>query len=121
MLFLKAFFGLLVIDIYLLLGNFASLYHKVRSCPVARRCTPQTAESICAAFELACVWYPKHSLCLQRSSALTCLLRGEGLPAQMIIGAQRLPFRAQAWVELEGQIINDKPYMRDVYAVLETC
>ena len=78
-------------------------------------------ESICAAFELACVWYPKQALCLQRSSALTCLLRRHGVPANLIIGAQQLPFRAHAWVELEGRVINDKPYMRDVYAVLETC
>ena len=121
MLVLKALIALFVIEVYLLRGNFASLYRKVRACRAGKVNPRLTAEELCAAFEFACLLYPKQALCLQRSSALTCLLRRHGVPANLIIGAQQLPFRAHAWVELEGRVINDKPYMRDVYAVLETC
>jgi hypothetical protein len=122
MLFIKSLIGLLVIDLYLLRGNFSSLYRKVRSCSVATKpSTAEATERVCAAFDLACAWYPKRALCLQRSSALTCLLRRQGIAAQLIIGAQRLPFRAHAWVELNGEVVNDKPYMREIYAILETC
>jgi hypothetical protein len=39
----------------------------------------------------------------------------------MVIGVQGAPFRAHAWVELEGRVVNDKPYMRDIYSVLDQC
>src|ERR1043165_29140 len=34
-----------------------------------------------AAVRDACVFYPKRVLCLQRSAAVTCMLRRRGLPA----------------------------------------
>jgi hypothetical protein len=71
--------------------------------------------------DLACIWYWKEALCLQRSAATACLLKEYGLPAQMVIGAQQLPFRAHAWVEVDGRIVNDKPYMSEIYAVLDRC
>jgi hypothetical protein len=60
-------------------------------------------------------------LCLQRSAATTCLLRSHGVRALLVIGAQRIPFRAHAWVEVDGQVVNDKPYMHEIYAVLDRC
>jgi hypothetical protein len=48
-------------------------------------------------------------------------LRRYGIPAQMMIGVQKIPFRAHAWVEVEGRIVNDKPYMRELYVVLDHC
>jgi hypothetical protein len=39
----------------------------------------------------------------------------------MVIGAQMLPFKSHAWVEIGGSIVNDKPYMLDIYQVLERC
>jgi Transglutaminase-like superfamily len=122
MLFLKALLSLLISDLYLMRGNFAVLHQRVRSCPLgAKQAGSETTARVCAAFELASIWYPRHSLCLQRSSALTCLLRAYGVQARMIIGAQRLPFRAHAWVEVNGEVVNDRPYMREMYRVLETC
>ncbi len=40
--------------------------------------------------------------CLPRSFALAFFLRSAGLPAQHRIGVARYPFRAHAWVEIEG-------------------
>jgi hypothetical protein len=39
----------------------------------------------------------------------------------MVIGAQQIPLRTHAWVEVDGQVINDKPYMRELYSVLDLC
>lgn len=122
MLVMKALFKLIVIDLYLLRGNFAALYHKVRSYPIAsKRPKRNMTEAVCSAVDIACMWYPKHSLCLQRSSVITCLLREQGVPAKMVIGAQKVPFRAHAWVEVDGRIVNDKPYVSEIYAVLDKC
>jgi hypothetical protein len=49
------------------------------------------------------------------------LLRRHGVAAEMVIGAQRLPFKAHAWVEVSGQVVNDKPYIPELYEVLDRC
>jgi hypothetical protein len=68
---------------------------------------------------MACIWYWKEVLCLQRSAATVCLLKRHGVAAQMILGAQQMPFKAHAWVEVDGLVVNDKPYLREMYAVLD--
>jgi len=60
-------------------------------------------------------------LCLQRSATAACLLKKCGLAARLVIGAQQLPFKAHAWVEVEGRVVNDKPYMEEMYSVLDRC
>jgi len=60
-------------------------------------------------------------LFLQRSAATACLLKKYGVAAQLVIGTQPLPFKAHAWVEVEGTVVNDKPYIREMYAVLDRC
>ncbi|PYY13093.1 MAG: lasso peptide biosynthesis B2 protein, partial [Acidobacteria bacterium] len=82
---------------------------------------PEAIERICAAIDMACIWYWKEALCLQRSAATACLLKNYGVPAQLVIGAQLMPFKAHAWVEVNGRVVNDKPYTPEVYAVLDRC
>jgi hypothetical protein len=52
---------------------------------------------------------PLRPNCLQRSMVLWWLLRRRGLPAELRIGARKEDsrFEAHAWVELEGQVLND--------------
>jgi hypothetical protein len=71
--------------------------------------------------DYACVFYFKCVACLQRSAATTLLLRRHGFGAELVIGAKLLPFCSHAWVEFEGTVINDKPYMHAIYKVLERC
>jgi hypothetical protein len=122
LLFLKAYWSLAFFDLYIARCNFADLYSRVRNCAIDTR-TPaaDAAQRICAAVNMACIWYWKEVLCLQRSAATTCLLKRNGVPAQMVIGAQQLPFKAHAWVEIDGTVINDKPYTAEMYAVLDRC
>ena len=119
---LKAYGKLILFDLYLARGNFEALYDKVRHCPVSKdRAAPDAAARICSAMDMACIWYWKEARCLQRSAATACLLKQYGVRAQMIIGAQQLPFKAHAWVEVDGRVVNDKPYMREMYGVLDQC
>jgi Transglutaminase-like superfamily len=73
------------------------------------------------AVDLACVFYFKRVLCLQRSASLAVLLRRHGWNAEMVIGAQLLPFQSHAWVEMERRVVNDKPYITEMFQVLERC
>jgi len=121
-LFLRAYSKLVRFDRYLARGDFAGLYRAVRMAP----CTQKSADTnvmdrICRNVDLACIWYWKEVLCLQRSAATTCLLRNFGIPARMILGVQQTPFRAHAWVEADGQVINERHYIRDLYKVIDIC
>jgi Transglutaminase-like superfamily len=121
-LILKAYLWLVIFDFRLSYGSFERLYRKVRSLPVSRKAhSSNLVETLCFAIDVACIWYPKKALCLQRSAATACLLKQYGIAAQLVIGAQQMPFKAHAWVEVEGRIVNDKPYMREIYAVLDRC
>ena len=119
---IRAYLELIRVDLDLLRGDFASLYRRVRNYPLmnAPSCRGPE-EKVCAAVDMACIWYWKHVLCLQRSAATACLLKAHGVPAQMVIGSQQMPFKSHAWVEVEGRVVNDKPYMRKMYAVLDRC
>lgn len=119
---LKAYLKLIHFDLYLMRGNFAALYDRVRKCPVGMPApAPDAVERICAAIDMACIWYWKEALCLQRSAVTACLLKKHGVRAQMVIGAQQMPFKAHAWVEVNGHVVNDKPYTPEMYAVLDRC
>ena len=119
---LEAYLGLIQFDLYLMSGDFHALYEKVRTCPIRKKSpAASTTEEICAAMDMASIWYWKKILCLQRSAATACLLKRYGVPAQLVIGVQQVPFRGHAWVELNGRVVNDKPYMREMYAVLDKC
>ena len=101
---------------------FPAIYDRVRRTPLALR--PRNTfryKEICHAVDLAAVFYFRNVLCLQRSAATACLLKRYGFPAQLVIGVQQMPFAAHAWVEMSGLVINDKPYMSDIYSVLARC
>jgi Transglutaminase-like superfamily len=108
----KAYLQLVRFDLLLARGNFEKLYEKVRTCRRARvAAVPGVVEKTCAAIDLASIWYWKQVLCLQRSA----------VPAQMVIGIQQMPFKAHAWVEAGGHVVGDKPYMQEMYRVLDRC
>lgn len=119
---LRSYLRLIQFDVYLARQNFEALYQKVRRFPVsAVPVLPGTIERACLAVDMASIWYWKEALCLQRSAATVCLLRAQGIHAQLVLGTQQMPFKAHAWAEVGGRIVNDKPYMREMYAVLDKC
>jgi len=119
---LKAYLLLIQFDLYLARGNFTGLYDEVRRYSTRKKtASADEIKRICSAMDMACIWYWKEALCLQRSAATACLLKRYGVPAQMVIGAQQMPFKAHAWVEVAGVVVNDKSYMPEMYAVLDRC
>jgi len=101
---LRAYLKLIQFDLLMARKNFAALYSKVREYPRGKQVpSPDAADKICAAVDMACIWYWKE------------------VPAQMVIGAQQMPFKAHAWVEVNGRVVNDKPYVPQMYAVLDRC
>jgi len=121
-LFLRAYQSLVIFDGYIRRNDFGRLYRRVRNCPVAPR--PPLADAVDRigyAIDLASIWYWKKVLCLQRSAATVWLLKRHGVRAELVIGVQQLPFRAHAWVEVSGKVTNDKPYISEIYAVVERC
>lgn len=121
-LILKAYLMLIYFHIYLIRGDFSALYKVVRATETSKRpANPDATTRICAAVDMACIWYWKEVLCLQRSAVTACLLKRYGIPARMVLGVQQIPFRAHAWVEVAGSVVNDKPYTPEMYAVLDRC
>jgi hypothetical protein len=114
---------LLYFDFLMRFRDLETLHSVVRKQlvrPLSHALTPSD-QALCRAIDYASVFYFKRVLCLQRSAAATVLLRRHGRDARMIIGAQVLPFRSHAWVEIRGRVVNDKPYMREMYQVLDQC
>ncbi len=56
--------------------------------------------------------------CLVRSLALYRFLRAAGIPAQHLIGVQRFPFLAHAWVECDGVPVLDDRQRRQQFTPL---
>jgi transglutaminase superfamily protein len=120
--FWKALFGLLAFDLLGLGRNFRRMHELVSHWNAAPRIATQDVVSrVCASVNRACVWYPKRVLCLQRSLVTTCLLRSYGVKAQMVMGAQKLPFKAHAWTEVNGYAINEHTDVQKRYGVWERC
>jgi hypothetical protein len=120
---IRSWLLLLYFEFIMRVGDFNRLHSIVRNEKVRAvdsDITPSSAE-LCQTVDLACAFYFKPVLCLQRSAATTLILRRHGWKAEMVIGAQVLPFKSHAWVEINGAIVNDKPYMMDIYGVLERC
>ncbi|MGH9511452.1 MAG: lasso peptide biosynthesis B2 protein [Terriglobales bacterium] len=119
-LFWRVLASLLAVDAFGLTHNFARMRRFVVHREVAKKspCHPTVLE-VCKAINYACVWYPKRVLCLQRAIVTTCLLRGCGFRASMVVGAQILPFKAHAWTEVDEEPINERRAVRTIYQVLE--
>jgi hypothetical protein len=104
----------------MLRGQAATLKDKVRLWPLAdRTMSSEEIDRVCYAMDMACIWYRREVLCLMRAAATTSVLRDYGEKVEMVIGTQIMPPRTHAWVEKNGRVVNDKPYMREKYLVME--
>jgi hypothetical protein len=122
MLTLRAYALLLSFESVIQRRDFARLYARVRNERVRRYVQPSPVSAcVCEAIDRACAFYFTEVQCLQRSAATVCLFRQLGVSAELVIGAQPLPFRAHAWVEVEGAVVNDKLSATETYAVLDRC
>ena len=117
-LFFQAVFMLLAYDVLSALCRFQTIHSMVRGWRVTSKTDgADIIDRVSIAVNYACVWYPKQALCLQRSFVTTYLLRKQGVAAHMVLGAQKLPFKAHAWVEVDGRAINERSNVQATYAV----
>jgi hypothetical protein len=112
---------LLYFDCLMRFRGFDRIHAVVREQSIQPALVRTESVLLCRAVDFACVFYFKRALCLQRSAATSALLRRHGWPAKMVIGAQLVPFQSHAWVEIEGSVVNDKPYIREIFQPLERC
>lgn len=122
MLFLQALFALLLYDILSTFRPFKVIRSTVKGWKVAdKQGSCDIINRVSRAVDCACLWYPKQALCLQRSFVSTYLLRKRGIPAQMVLGALKLPFKAHAWVEVNERAVNERSDDRAIKGVWERC
>jgi hypothetical protein len=114
---------LMTIDIILRKGRFRALHRVVRDWPVARRRVAghEKLDRICASVDRSCSWYLKQTLCLHRSAVAACMLRSQGIAAEMVIGCRKMPFQGHAWVEVDGKVVNDHQKVKEFYSILDRC
>ena len=118
---LTAFCALFAFDLLLRFRGFEALIKKVEGWPTAE---PHTTDAelcrrVWTAVNRAQVYYPKKAMCLQHSAVVTCLLRRNGLPAEMVLAAQEFPPKAHAWVEVAGAVVNDFKQVKQRYRELK--
>ena len=80
----------------------------------------ESAESWAAAVDRAS-GRPYGGTCLDRSVFLWLVMRLHGIDGSIRIGLTRSsgPLEGHAWVELNGQVVNDTPDVADRYAVFD--
>lgn len=115
-----AYLQLIRHDLFMARHDFRGLCQAIRELPLRPRSNAASCiAQVDSALTIACAFYPKQVLCLQYSAVLVRLLRAHGIAAQLIIGTQTLPFRAHAWVVIDGEIFNDRLASRETFQVLE--
>jgi hypothetical protein len=99
-----------------LIEKFSLPAHSTQSLPAdARRETALRALRAVRSVELH---GPTNPNCLERSMTLWWLLRRDGVDGELHIGARKDggKFEAHAWVELDGQVLNDGVEVHEHYA-----
>ncbi len=118
----RALYALLLYDVLNTFSRFETVYLTVKRWSVTSGPADQGAiHRVCTGVNYACALYPKQALCLQRSFVTTYLLRKHGIHALMVMGAQVLPFKAHAWVEVDGLAINERSDVQATYGVWDRC
>jgi hypothetical protein len=122
MLFIQALLVLAWYDVISGCCRFKKVYSSMRGWKVTNRLPDSdTMDRVCGAVNYACAWYPKQALCLQRSFTTTYLLRRAGIAAQTVFGTQQRPFKAHAWVEVNGHAVNERSNVQARYAIWDRC
>jgi hypothetical protein len=88
-------------------GTIGWLRSRMAAVPVTRSIPRGTVADIAWAVAVAGALYPGRARCLEQSLVLYYHLRCSGVAATYCHGVQPFPFRAHAWVEYEGQPVND--------------
>jgi len=116
----KALWELARYDLVTALAGFRGVRRGLSQlrCTQPARCRAMET-AICQAMVWAMSLYCKPVKCLQRSVATARLLRKHRAYAQVVIGYRPVPFFSHAWVELDGEVVNDSPVYKQRLQILE--
>lgn len=115
----QAWSELLYLDLVALRGFPAIRRCVLRARPPTLTSSPDTAHAVVEATNTAIALYFKTTKCLQRSAAVTRLLRRHGVSADMVIGSQLPILKAHAWVEVAGTVVSDDLDGLEYFQVLD--
>ena len=102
-------------------AGFQRIHAQLARQRVRSRPSPPEAQGlVCEAVSLAACFYFKPVFCLQRSVVAARLLRKHGVDGRLVIGYRPAPFFSHAWVEVDGQVVNDSPTYKERLQVLCT-
>ncbi|PZQ50553.1 MAG: lasso peptide biosynthesis B2 protein [Novosphingobium pentaromativorans] len=74
-------------------------------------CSESTRHALAAvacAQEACARMFGSHDLCLPYAIAAACRLHATGIPADVVIAVGMPPFRAHAWVQWQGVLVNER-------------
>jgi hypothetical protein len=91
------------------LATLEWIRRQVDTVPATTEAPLEQVRAVEYAVAMAGALYPGRAKCLEQSLALYYLLRRQGVAVAYCQGVQPYPFRAHAWVEYRGQVINDVP------------
>jgi hypothetical protein len=91
------------------LATLEWIRRRVDTVPASTEAPLEQVRAVESAVAMAGALYPGRAKCLEQSLALYYLLRRQGVAVAYCQGVQPYPFRAHAWVEYRGQVINDVP------------
>jgi hypothetical protein len=115
---IEAWAALCLFDVARVRG-FHALHRAIRNCRTRARRRGTSAADVIWAVDEACVWYVKRAACLQRSMVGTRLLRRRGIAAELVVGYRPVPFESHAWIEVDGEVVNDLPQYQSRFTVLD--
>jgi hypothetical protein len=116
---IQAWFELALYDGRITRGGFRAIHRRLaKQCVAKRRAQSHTVAALCDAVNLSACFYFKPVRCLQRAVVTTRLLRKHGIAADLVIAYRPSPFFSHAWVEVDGQIVNDSPAYAEQLMVL---
>jgi hypothetical protein len=85
------------------------LRHKVGSISPAEWPGVEEVRAVEYRVAMTAALYPGRAKCLEQSLTLYYLLRRQRVPARYWHGVQPYPFEAHAWIEYDGEVMNDVP------------
>ena len=74
--------------------------------------------ALAKAIDAASLLYPKKTYCLAWASTFVLLALRKNWTCNLAIGIQVNPFYAQAWAEIENQVIHDDPVIAKVLSII---
>lgn len=122
---LRALWSFVKLDIALRRSSFQEVLDQLlrrSACSAGDPLRPDRAEvirrTVAAVLAATRYYYRTRKDCLPKSFTLYSLLRSQDVAVELVIGVTKYPFSAHAWVEHEGEPLEESPRSLQHYRVL---